>query len=236
MLIAFSLGCNKDDGSGCFTQVGDIISEERTVEADFNSIVINDNAVVYIKQGNEYKIEVRGGSKLMQSYITRFENSRLIIENKTICKWIRDQNTPFEVNVSVPHLDSIIFYGYGDIYGDGVIEVDDFVFMTRDGVGDVTMDLIGENLRLIMHTGATNVNLKGSFNYTYAYSTSYSILNLEELYVDSGFYVNGGTGNFIVNTKNYIKAQLNLTGNIYYNQEPFIYVETQLGSGEMIHY
>ena len=79
-IIAFSLGCSKDNGSGCFTQVGDIITEERIVEMDFNCLELHDNATVYIKQGSDFHVEVRGGSKLMQSYITRFENNKLILE------------------------------------------------------------------------------------------------------------------------------------------------------------
>jgi hypothetical protein len=39
-----------------------------------------------------------------------------------------------------------------------------------------------------------------------------------------------------VNTTNYIKVKLDLTGDIYYTNNPEIYLESQRGSGKMIHY
>ena len=235
ILTSFN-ACNKDNGSGCLTSVGDLVYEERNFDTPFNALSINDNATVIIKQGPEYKAVVRGGSNLMESYKTSIENNILVIENKTICSWARDLDTPYEVYITMPEIDSILLYGYGDLYSDGLFVVDEFILDATDAVGDVELEMEGNSIDLIQRTGATNLSIKGKFDYTYVYCTSYSIIDLSELESNSGFYVNAGTGNMWINTEDYIKVKLELSGNIYYTNDPEIYIETHTGSGQLIHY
>lgn len=237
LFIAFLLhSCNKDNASGCITKVGDIIIEERSFSQAFNTLDIRDNAKVTIKEGPEYKAIVRGGANLMESYTTTVEGYKLVIENKAVCQWLRDQNTPYEVYITMPQIDSILYSGYGDISSDGILEVDTFLFDTKNAVGNVDMEFSGDYLELIQHTGATNIHFKGSFDYVYTYSSSYSIINLSELSVIEAFFVNKGTGDFKVSCSDYMKVKIDLTGNIYYDQDPEILVESHLGSGQLIHY
>lgn len=235
-LLSLLYSCNKDNGSGCVTRIGDIITEERNFSESFNTLDIRDNAKVTIKEGPEYKAMVRGGSNLMESYSTTVEANKLVIENKAICQWLRDQNTPFEVYITMPQIDTILYSGYGDISSDGLLEVDTFLFDTKNGVGNVDMEISGNSLQLIQHTGATNIHFKGNFDYVYTYSTSYSIIDLSELSVSSAFFVNKGTGDFKVSCSDYMKVQIDLTGNIYYDQDPEIFIESHLGSGQLIPY
>jgi len=236
LLLILIIGCSKDDGSGCFTRQGNIVTIERILEGNVNTLEIRDNAVVTIKQGPEFKALVRGGENLLDSYKTRVEGDRLIIENLTSCDWTRDLGTPFEVTVILPSLRSIYYTGYGALYSDGPFNVDTLLIDVTQGVGEYNLELYGDKLELVHHTGATNATLKGSFDYVYCYSTSQSIFDMEDLIVNSGFYANGGTGNMTINTSEYIKIQLNLTGNIFYTQDPEIYIETHIGSGQLIHY
>lgn len=229
-------GCNKDNGSACLTKPGDIVSEERLIESPFNTLDIRDNATVTIKEGPEYKVVVKGGSNLIDSYTTTVEGYKLVIENKTACQWIRDQDTPYEVSITMPEIDSILFSGYGNIYSDGVLEVDTFKIETKDGVGNIELAFSGNALYLIQHTGASNVKLTGTFDYVFAYSASYSIIDLQDLISYSGLYKNGGTGDFTINTSDYIRVELNLTGNIYYTNDPEIFISSHIGSGQLIHY
>ena len=216
--------------------MGDIVSEERIFDSPFNTLDIRDNATVTIKQGPEFKAIVKGGANLIESYTTTVEGAKLVIQNKTVCKWLRDQSTPYEVHITMPEIDTILFSGYGNIYSDGILDVDTFKIITSDGVGDIELAFSGSYLYLIQQTGATNVKLTGSFDYVYCYSTSYSIIDLEELVCQRGFYTNGGTGDFKISTTDYIKVQLNLTGNIYYTNDPEVFIESNPGSGQLIHY
>lgn len=229
-------GCNKDNGSGCFTSVGDMTIEERTFEAPFTSIRMMDNATVTIKQGAEYSAVVRGGSNLIESYKTTVVGSTLVLENKTVCDWLRDQSTTFEVLVTMPQIDSVEFNGFGDLYTEGNIAIDTFKLTTESGVGDVHLNMTGEQLYLILPTGAVNIWMEGNIQHIYTYSTSYSIIDLENLIASAGFFVNGGTGDFKVNTSEYLKVKLELTGDIYYTNDPETNIETQTGSGQLIHY
>lgn len=235
VLILF-LGCSKDNGSNCFTRQGNIVSIERILVGNVTTLDIRDDAVVTIKQGSELKAIVRGGENLLDSYKTTVEGDRLIIENLTTCGWTRDLSTPFEVTLTIPSIKSIYYTGYGGFYTDGPFNVDTLLIDIQQGVGEYDLELYGNKLELIHHTGAANVYLKGSFDFVYIYSTSQSIFDMSDLIVTNGFYVNGGTGNMTINTSDYIKVKLDLTGNIFYSNDPEIYIESHTGSGELIHY
>lgn len=239
-LIIFSVfllqACSKDRSSACLTREGDIVSVERDLEGSFKTLEIYDNAIVTIKQGPESKAIVRGGEKLIDSYITSVEGDRLIIKNNTSCKWTRDLSTPFEVTIIMPEIEKIYFYGYGGLKSDGDLQVQSFYIETVDGLGYIDLDIYGTNLDLIQHTGAVNVNLRGSFDYVFTYSSSMSIIDMSQLIVSEGLYKNVGTGDFRVNTSDILKVQLDLTGDIYYTNDPEIEIRSQIGSGVLIHY
>lgn len=235
-ITSLLFACSKDDGSACFTSVGNIVTDERVFDLPFNCIELNDNATLTIKQDSIFSAKVSGGNNLIESYTTTIVGNSLVIENKTNCNFLRDLDTPFNVTVSMPDIDSILFNGYGNIYTEGMFMVDTFKLVTTNGVGNIFLNMTGDKVELIQQTGAGNVTMKGSADYTYVYSTSYAIVDLEEFECLNGFYVNGGTGDFRINTSEYIKVKLELSGNIYYTNEPYIYIETATGSGQLIHY
>jgi len=230
------LGCSKGDGSDCITSAGDIITEERVFDTPFTSIKLLDNATLTIKQDSVYSAVVTGGNNLIESYTTQIEGNMLVISNNTKCDFLRDLSTPYEVTVTMPELDSILFNGYGNMYTDGIIEVDTFRLVTTNGVGNIFLNMNGTRIELVQQTGAGNVSMTGTVDYTYVYSTSYAIVDLKDLHSTEGFYVNGGTGDFTINTTDYIKIKLEFSGDIYYTNDPEIYIETNTGSGQLIHY
>lgn len=230
------IACNKDVDSGCFTRVGDLITEEREIDGNFSSLAIYDNAVVNIKIGPEIKVVVRGGEKLISSYTTQVEGNKLVLENKTICKWSRNLSTPFEVTITMPEIDSILYYGYGALKSVEQLEMDDLNISVFEGSGKIDLDLKVDSLALVLNTGVVNPTIKGSANYVYAYCVSQSIVDMSDFNVTRGYYVCSGTGDFRINTSDYIKVKLDLTGNLYYTNDPEIYVESQEGSGQLIPY
>lgn len=237
ILFVIVSSCNKDRGSGCFTREGDEVIVERELVGDFKTLEIYDDAVVTIKQGNEYKAIVKGGEKLIDSYKTTVENGRLVIENRTICYWTRDLSTAFEVTIIMPEIDSILYFGIGGIYTDGQILVDSLYIESRNGYGFMNMDVDGQNMKLILHYGGgVNIEMRGSMDKVFNYSTTQSIINMSQLEATRGWYVCDGTGDIIINTSEYIKVELDLSGNIYYTKDPEVYIKSQTGSGELIHY
>lgn len=237
ILFVIVSSCNKDRGSGCFTREGDEVIVERQLGGNFKTLEIYDNAVVTIKQGSEYKAIVKGGEKLIDSYKTTVENGHLIIENRTICNWTRDLSTAFEVTVIMPEIDSILYFGFGEINTYGQILVDSLYIESRNGYGYINMDVDGQNMELIIHYGGgVNIEMRGSMDKVLNYTTAHSIINMSQLEATRGWYICRGTGDITINTSEYIKVELDLTGNIYYTKDPEVYIKSQTGSGKLIHY
>ena len=238
ILLSCSLlfACKKDDASGCFTREGDIITEERLFDASFNTIELYHDAKVFVQQGNESKAVVKGGNKLIGSYKTRVEGHKLIIENLTTCKWTRNLQTPFEVYITMPEFDTLYYLGYGEFHLQNDFQTDTVWVETTDGLGDIYLHSSGKRLNLIQHSGAANLHVKGSYDFVYAYSRSMSIIDMKETVVPEAFYANFGVGDYHVAASEYFKAILDQSGNIYYTGDPEIYVESQLGSGQLIEY
>jgi hypothetical protein len=235
-LLFILLGCSKDKGSNCFTRQGNIVSVERILEGNVTILDVRDNVKLTIKQGPEFKAIVRGGENLLDSYITKVEGNKLIFENLTSCKWTRDLSTPFEVILTIPEIKEIYYTGFGGIYSEGPFNCDTLLIDTKQGVGNFDLELNGKKLDLVNHTGSMQVKIKGSYDYVYCYAASQSIIDMSKLVVKKGFYASLGTGDVTINTSDYIKVILDLTGSIYYTNNPEIYIESQKGSGELIHY
>jgi len=84
MIFAF-LGCGKS-GIDCFTNSGEIIIEERTVEP-FDSISVNDYVNIFISKDSIDKIVVEAGKNIISGITTKIENRQLIIRNENTCNW-----------------------------------------------------------------------------------------------------------------------------------------------------
>jgi hypothetical protein len=102
IIILFLLlySCEKNT-SRCFTGAGNETEEERIL-GRFSYIYVNDIFDLVLVQDSVNKVILKGGENLLPNVSTEVYNDTLIIENSTICNWLRDYE---KIEITVHFID-----------------------------------------------------------------------------------------------------------------------------------
>ena len=121
VLLSF-VNCSKP--SDCIESTGDIITKNFEVLTGnyFHTIYVEKGVGLVVKEGTEYKVEVRTGENLIDNISVEFKNDGLFLKDNSSCNWVRDYGQTI-VYVTTPTLDflNITSRTEQDIDSDGVL-------------------------------------------------------------------------------------------------------------------
>lgn len=124
VLLSF-VSCSKP--SDCIEGTGDMITKNFEVLSAnyFHKIYVEKGVGLVVKQGTEYKVEVRTGENLIDNISVEFRNDGLFLKDNSSCNWVRDYGQTI-VYVTTPKLDflNITSRTEQDIDSDGVLTHD----------------------------------------------------------------------------------------------------------------
>lgn len=209
MFAVFTLiftGCGKEKVSGG----GPVITEERSA-ANFHRVRVNGNTNLFVKAGNEYKVQIKGYENLVSILKTTVENGILTIEFEKGSQ-IANDNT--EAYITMPSLVSVQSYGNSEVDISGKFVGMDVFTVEKNGLGNILMNgVTATNFKLNV-TG--NAEFKG-----FGLQTENAIVSLT------------GNGNVELSVTKTLNATINGNGNIYYKGSPVI--ESNIsGNGKLI--
>ncbi len=230
MLVA----CQKESAPDCLKSTGPE-TEELRAAPPFQRIDLDDNIDLEISRDSVFSIRVKGGKNLLGKIETSVNEGVLRIRNHNRCNFVRSYKRRLTVQVSTPTLDKISYYGSGTIRSAGTL---DFPVLTLEGKNsgsELFLSLDCDSLYALIHTGVSNLYLSGKSDYVYLYSIGSSIFYAGDL---EGGYVhasNGSTGNFHVNAREFLHAEIRSRSNILYRGNPQISLRTE-GTGKLLRY
>lgn len=225
--------CQKDHAFDCFKGTGDEVTEERTI-AGFNRIYANNNVDVIIHPGNDYKIKVTAGKKLLDGITTTVKNNTLEIKNENKCNWVRSFKNKFSVEVWLPELQELNAYGSGAVTLKDTVHFDGFTFNNWNASGSVLLLFNNGNIHINIHVGPADITMKGSTGINYFYHNGNGPVHAEELHTDITYTENKGTNDSYVFAEELLWVKLSYIGNIYYKGNPDSVKITGDGSGKLI--
>jgi len=188
---------------------------------------------VYITQGDQQKVEVRGHENIIERLETEVKNGTWDIsleDGRCYTDYV------LKVYITVPVIEEISITGSADIFVDD-FENQNSLEIDITGSGDIELKdfLKCESLKVDV-TGSGNIECRGEFD------------NLKELEIDiagSGNFEGyeapsqhcdiqiSGSGNCEVNVNEKLEIKISGSGNIYYKGNP--YISTNItGSGDII--
>lgn len=136
------IGCNKP--GDCIESTGDMITKEFDVP-DFDKIIVYKGIALVVKEGPEYKVEVKTGENLIDNIEVKVVDNFLRLTDKTTCNWVRDfgQTT---VYVTAPNLIELHSKTEKTISSDGVLNYPILRLFSMDltdgaGTGDFDVQL-----------------------------------------------------------------------------------------------
>jgi len=218
LLFTFSLltSCSSEQPDDCFTNTGPQITEDRPVSA-FNSIELYDNVNLVLLPGIEPELRVEGGKNVIDAVKTDINDSTLIIHNTMTCNWVRNYNKELTVYVTVPGLYQIRYEGSGDISTESRLTFDSLQVNVWGGAGSFNLDLNVTNLKLALHYGTVDFNIKGNALITTIFANSYGPFYCNELLSNIVYIRNSGTNNCYVHAIDILEAEITSVGDIYYS-------------------
>ncbi len=160
IFLLFLLSCKKENMCDCIKSTGKIKFQERIV-GDFSNIWLEDNINIILKPDTINKITIEAGENLLKLIHTEIKNNYLYITNENRCNWVRKFDIPINAYISLKKLDTISYWGSGNISCTDTLKNAIFQIDVHDGSGTVDLTINTYESRLKIHTGPPTLNIDG---------------------------------------------------------------------------
>ena len=230
-VVAFS--CSKLNPGDCFTNTGPVSLQTRTAEP-FRYLHMKNNVDVFLTWGQEYSIQVRAGKNIIPGIKTTIDRHTLTISNENTCNWLRSYESPLEVYISAPALDSIVYQSSGNLtclnqYAGDSIQID-----VLEGAGSINLWLETHLSRINLHYGTTDLTMRGHAHLSYLFSAGYGPADLSKLETEYTYITNNSTNNCRVRASLELYTEIHNVGDVYYSGDPQQVHSWITGTGQLI--
>jgi hypothetical protein len=212
----------------------------KTLElSEFQSIYVNSNYTVYLKQTNKQEVKVEALTEIYSLTEIKVENGVLLINverkpdnpNKTIWSKIDDikLNPTMKVYVSVKNVNELQVNGGGKIISENSISSDNLSLGVA-GSGTIDLDVKGKTIKTEL-SGSGTIILKGYASYNDILMSGSGNLNAFNLELETAKVKVSGSGIAEVNVTNAIDAMVLGSGSVKHKGNTKTVTKKQFGSG-----
>ena len=136
------IGCSKP--GDCIESTGDMITKEFVVP-NFEKIIVYQGIALVVKEGPEYKVEVRTGENLIDGIEVKVTDNFLSLKDNTTCNWVREYGHT-TVYVTAPNVVELHSKTEKTISSDGVLNYPILRLISMDltdgaGTGDFNVQV-----------------------------------------------------------------------------------------------
>ena len=214
-----SAACSKLNPGDCFKNAGPVSTQTRSAES-FRYIHMKNNIDVFITYGQEYGIEVRAGKNMMTGIKTEIDNRTLTISNENTCNWLRSYDSPLEVYITTPAIDSIVYMSSGNLTCLNTYAADSIQIDVLEGAGSINLLLNTKKSVVNLHYGTVDLTMKGHSHLNYIYSAGYGPADLSKLDTEFSYLTNNSTNNCRVRARLELYVEIHNVGDVYYSGDP----------------
>ncbi|MBT3209219.1 MAG: DUF2807 domain-containing protein [Bacteroidetes bacterium] len=197
----------------CIVGSGDVVSEERNVEA-FNSIDLSGTANVYISKNRKNKVEIKTDDNILPLVETFVKNGKLFISNKNCIS----KTTVFDIYISMAEIEELNVSGSGQIHSEDKFKSNEIKLIVS-GSGEILID-IKANFVKSRISGSGEIELKGNTDRQDVRISGSGEYNSFDLFSNIAIVDVSGSGNCEVNVEKSLEAEVSGSGDIEYKGEP----------------
>jgi hypothetical protein len=234
------VSCDSENANDCIQAAGTTISKEYVV-GDFSKIRIEDDVILYIKQGESEKIILETGENLLSDISVSIEGETLVVKDHNNCNLVRDYGIT-KVYVTTPNITEIRNSSAYDVIGEGTLNFPELYLISNSTPGpetirksgDFTLDINCDNLR-VSANGQSVFYISGS-------ATKASLDFLDEmprfegknLIVETLDVFQRSANKMIVNPQNSITGKIMGTGDIVSYNRPLVVDVKEFFTGRLL--
>jgi hypothetical protein len=212
----------------------------KTLElSEFQSIYVNSNYTVYLKQSNKQEVKVEALTDIYSLTEIKVENGVLMINverkpdnpNKSIWAKIDDikLNPTMKVYVSVKNVNELMVNGGGKIISENSIASDNLTLGVT-GSGTMDLDIKGKNIKTEL-SGSGSIILKGYASYNEIMMSGSGNMNAFNLELETAKVKVSGSGLAEISVSTSLDAIVFGTGVIKHKGNTKTVTKKQYGSG-----
>lgn len=239
-LVFLILSCDSDTSWDCVQAAGDSISKEYVL-SEFSKIRIEDDVILFLKQGETQEIKLETGENLLGDISVTIEGETLIVKNKNSCNLVRDYGIT-KVFVTTPNITEIRNSSAYDVIGEGVLNFSELTLISNSSAGPETIRKSGD-FYLNINCDQFRISANGqSVFYIMGYSQKASLSFDDEmprfegqnLVIDELTVSQRSANKMIVNPQQSIIGKIVATGDIISHNRPPLVDVKELFTGRLI--
>ncbi len=223
----FDGGFGEDDRnlSRCEEGFGGTTTEE-IVLADFTGIKLRTDAQVYITQGEDQEVVIKGQENIIEELETSVRNDVWEIEFDDCV----DDSDVLRIFITLPTLNYVANSGSGKIRSEDILRVD-ILDIENNGSGGIILSVEADQING-RNSGSGKVELEGvTTTLDFEIDGSGDVQAFDLLARDAQIDVDG-SGDFQVNVSDFLGIDIKGSGDVYYKGNPDMQVSTN-GSGKV---
>ncbi|WP_245683408.1 head GIN domain-containing protein [Pseudotamlana agarivorans] len=223
--------CDSESANDCFQTAGSVIQKEVTVDS-FETILVNKDIELIIKEGSPQKVLIETGKNLMPDVSAMVENGQLTLTDANSCNLIRDYHTTI-VYVTAPNITEIRSSTQRDIKSDGVLTYPELALFSENygapGTytnGEFYLEVDNSSLKFVFNN-LSNAYVKGKTeSLSVSFYSGTSRFEGRELVVQKVWAYNRSSNDIIINPHLELIGKIVGTGDIIsINKPPVVDVE-----------
>ncbi|MBV7267836.1 head GIN domain-containing protein [Winogradskyella luteola] len=213
ILSILMLSCNFPLGAGIDGN-RDVVTVDRSISSDFESIKVSQGLDLYITQGNEVTLNVEADENLHELIMTEVENGTLTIYTTENIRRAASR----KINLSITDISAIKATSGSDVFSTNTIEVDDLELNTTSGA-DMKLDVKTKTLNA-HSTSGSDIRLSGTTTLLIAEATSGSDIKASNLKAETSKVKATSGADISVNTSKELTARATSGADIRYSGSP----------------
>ena len=216
LLILLNVSCNDANAPDCFKKTGEYTEQEFMLDS-FHTVVVLDEADVYLANGVEQLVEIRSGKNLIPDIHLEVKDSVLTIRNENSCNWRRMPGNP-GIYINSNRLRRIEIYDYANFYTMDTLSLSRLTVFS-DGTGNFDMAIDMDSL-YVKSIYISNFRFSGSVEVLEVTFEDDSRFDGAELTSDFNKINHFGSNLIEIFPLKELVGELGSTGDLCYHHEP----------------
>lgn len=238
-LCLIIVACNSENALDCFQTKGSIIQQEIVVDS-FETILVNRDVQLIIKEGPEYQVIIETGENLINDVEAVVVDNQLQLTDNNSCNYVRDYGI-IKVFVTTPNLKGIRNSSQYEVSSNGVLTFQELSLVSEDfnapgsfTVGDFRLQINSEKLSIVSNN-ISSFYLSGTVNNLFiGFYSGAGRFEGENLVAQNVDIYHRGSNDMIVNPQETLTGELRGAGDLISINEPPIVDVQQFYSGTLI--
>ncbi len=220
-------------GDRCPLDAGSSGSEAREL-APFNSIIVYGKVNLILTQDSVQQVTVTGGKNLLPGIGTSVSQQTLTIRDNNNCL-LTDPSQTVNLYVSSPQLQTITYYGAGDIRSTNTLKASTFTVDCWLGSGTIRLDLQATLVLALVRNENATVVLTGAADSAYIYCGEAGSVDMSALSTYATDLDSKTIRDIYVDASHGLHANIVYRGNVYYRNNPPVIDTLITSTGRLIH-